>query len=268
MSLPSNSNKTDILAKRPPKKIVAEVSPALWTHARLTLTSLMTRIRITTLVGSFMKRVASLLLFVSLFTFAAFSDDDQGHHHPEDLTGSQLGTVHFPVSCAASEQKPFTRGVALLHSFWYEEAEKEFLHIAKDDPNCAMAHWGVAMSLWHQLWNQPDAKVIHHGLDEVNAATRLAQKATPREKAYIAAIGAFYSDSEKSDHAARAKAYSDAMKKVYESYPDDHEAATFYALSLLASEPENDATFANRKQAAVILEKLFATVTIPAWRTI
>ena len=134
MSLPSNSNKTDILAKRPQKKIVAEVSPALWTHARLTLTSLMTRIRITTLVGSFIKRVASLLLFVSLFTFAAFSDDDQGHHHPEDLTGSQLGTVHFPVSCAASEQKPFTRGVALLHSFWYEEAEKEFLHIAKDDP--------------------------------------------------------------------------------------------------------------------------------------
>jgi hypothetical protein len=208
-----------------------------------------------------MKRFACLLLFVSLFTFAAYADDDQDkdRHHHEDLTATQLGTVHFPVSCAASVQKPFARGVALLHSFWYEEAEKEFLQIAKDDPTCAMAHWGVAMSLWHQLWNEPDAKVISRGLDEVNAARKLAQKTTPRENAYIAAIAAFYSDSEKLDHGARAQAYSAAMKKVYQSYPDDHEAATFYALSLLASEPHNDETFANRKEAAAILEPLFAT---------
>jgi len=219
----------------------------------------MTRIRITSLVGFVMKRFACLLLFVSLVTCAGFADDDQDHQHHEDLTETQLGTVHFPISCAASVQKPFARGVALLHSFWYEEAEKEFVQIAKNEPNCAMAHWGVAMSLWHQLWNEPDAKVIARGLDEVNAAKKLAQKASPRENAYIAAIAAFYSDSQKLDHAARAKAYSDAMKKVYESYPDDHEAATFYALSLLASEPHNDETFANRKEAAAILEKLFAT---------
>ncbi len=219
----------------------------------------MTRIRITSLVGFVMKRFACLLLFVSLVTFAGFADDDQDHQHHEDLTETQLGTVHFPISCATSVQKPFARGVALLHSFWYEEAEKEFVQIAKNEPNCAMAHWGVAMSLWHQLWNEPDAKVIARGLDEVNAAKKLAQKASPRENAYIAAIAAFYSDSQKLDHAARAKAYSDAMKKVYESYPDDHEAATFYALSLLASEPHNDETFANRKEAAAILEKLFAT---------
>jgi tetratricopeptide (TPR) repeat protein len=209
-----------------------------------------------------MKRLAFLLLFSVLFTFTAFAapandDDDKGHHHHEDLNETQLGTVHFPISCAASVQKPFARGVALLHSFWYEEAEKEFLDIAKDDPKCAMAHWGVAMSIWHQLWNDPDAKVVARGLSEVNAAW--AQKATPRETAYIAAIGAFYGDSEKLDHAARATAYSHAMKKVYETYPDDHEAAVFYALSLLASEPHHDETFANRKEAAAILEKLFAT---------
>ncbi len=81
---------------------------------------------------------------------------DEGHHH-EDLTEKQLGTVHFPVSCAEAVQKPFERGVALLHSFWYEEAEKEFADIAKDDPKCAMAQWGLAMSQWHQLWNHPDA---------------------------------------------------------------------------------------------------------------
>ena len=212
-----------------------------------------------------MKRLAWLLIFSVtfsvLFTLTALAGDDKNkeHHHHEDLTETQLGTVHFPISCAPPVQKPFERGVALLHSFWYEEAEKEFLEIAKDDPNCAMAHWGIAMSIWHQLWNEPDAKVIARGLDEANTARKLAAKATPREQGYIAAIGAFYGDSDKSDHAARAKAYSDAMKRVYESYPEDHEAATFYALSLLASEPHGDSTFANRKAAAAILEKVFVT---------
>ncbi len=212
-----------------------------------------------------MKRLAWLLMFSVtfsvLFTLTAFADDDKDkeHHHHEDLTETQLGIVHFPISCAAAVQRPFARGVALLHSFWYEEAEKEFMQIAKDDPNCAMAHWGIAMSIWHQLWNEPDAKVIARGLNEANTARKLAGKATPREQGYIAAIGAFYGDSDKLDHAARAKAYSDAMKKVYDAYPDDHEAATFYALSLLASEPHGDSTFANRKAAAAILEKLFAT---------
>jgi tetratricopeptide (TPR) repeat protein len=205
-----------------------------------------------------MKRMAWLLLFSFLCTLVALADDDKDHLHHEDLNESQLGTVHFQVSCTAGVQRPFERGVALLHSFWYEEAEKEFLQIAKDDPHCAMAHWGVAMSLWHQLWNDPDEKVIERGLNEEKTAKKLAKKATPRERAYIVAMNAFYSDSKKLGHAARAKAYSDGMKKVYESYPDDYEAAAFYALSLLASEPHNDETFANRKQAAAVLEKLFA----------
>jgi tetratricopeptide (TPR) repeat protein len=205
-----------------------------------------------------MMRCAGLLLLLSLIPFAALADDDKDHHHHEALTETQLGTVHFPVSCAASEQKPFARGVALLHSFWYEEAEKEFLDIAKDDSHCAMAHWGIAMSIWHQLWDRPEANVIARGLSEVQAGEKLEKNATPREKAYLDAIGAFYGNSDKLNHVARAKAYSEAMKKVHESYPEDHEAAAFYALSLLASEPHNDETFKNRKEAASILEKLFA----------
>ena len=202
-----------------------------------------------------MKRFACLLLLVSLFRFKALADDDdRTHRHHEDLTETQLGTVHFPVSCAESVQKPFTRGVALLHSFWYEEAEKEFLDIAKDDPRCAMAHWGVAMSTWHQLWNNPDAKVIARGLDEAQRAQKLSKKSTPREKGYIAAVTAFYSGAPQLDHKARAKAYSDAMKTLCTSSPDDDEAATFYALSLLAS----DETLEHRKEAAAILEKVFA----------
>jgi hypothetical protein len=204
-----------------------------------------------------MKRIAWILLFSLFSSLCLLADDEKDHHHHEDLNETQLGTVHFPISCAQSVQKPFERGVALLHSFWYEEAEKEFVGIMKDDPQCAMAHWGVAMSIWHQLWNEPDEKVISRGLSEATAAQKL--KSSPREKGYIAAIYSFYSDSEKLDHHARAVAYSDGMKKIYESYPDDHEAAAFYALSLLASEPHNDETFTNRKQAATILEKLFAT---------
>jgi tetratricopeptide (TPR) repeat protein len=204
--------------------------------------------------GRLVKIAIRLLLCISALLCVSWADHE-GHHH-EDLNESQLGTVHFPVSCADAQQKPFQRGVALLHSFWYEEAQKEFEQIAKDDPTCAMAHWGIAMSLWHQLWNRPDEKVLAQGLGEVNQASK--GKLSARERGYVNAARAFYADSGKHDHEARARAYSDAMRKVHQDFPDDHEAAAFYALSLLASEPDEDATFANRKEAAAVLEKLFA----------
>jgi tetratricopeptide (TPR) repeat protein len=202
-----------------------------------------------------MRKLAHLLLLSLLLGLncAVAQDDEKEHHHHEDLTETQLGIVHFPTSCSAKVQHAFERGVALLHSFWYEEAEKEFRQIAKDDPHCAMAHWGVAMSIWHQLWNHPDAEVLARGLSEVKAAESLEQTATAREKGYITAIAVFYSDTDKSKHAARARAYSDAMKQVHESFPDDNEAATFFALSLLSS----DETMERRKEAAAILEKLY-----------
>jgi tetratricopeptide (TPR) repeat protein len=200
-----------------------------------------------------MKRCALLLAGLLLFAGPVLAADEGLHH--EDLRPEQLGTVHFPISCAAAVQKPFERGVALLHSFWYEEAEKEFTQIAKDDPSCAMAHWGVAMSIWHQLWNHPDAATIKHGEAEAEQAKSL-RPTTAREQGYIAAIGSFYAGKEKYD--ARANAYTNVMEQMHQRYPDDREAATFYALSLLASEPDNDTTFANRKKAAALLEKLFA----------
>jgi tetratricopeptide (TPR) repeat protein len=181
---------------------------------------------------------------------------DEGHHH-EELTPEQLGTVHFPASCSADAQKTFEKAVALLHSFWYEEAEKTFIATEKQDPKCAMAYWGEAMSLWHQLWDQPGPATIKRASAELKKADKAKPK-TDRERDYIQALQAFYSNSKKEDHEARARAYSAAMEKVYQKYPDDHEAAAFYALSLLASEPENDTTFANRRQAGAILEKLFA----------
>ena len=200
-----------------------------------------------------MKRVMLIFIGVMLFSFGALADE--GHHH-EDLTTDQLGTVHFPVSCMDGVQKPFERGVALLHSFWYEEAKKEFEQIATDDPHCSMAHWGIAMSMWHQLWNRPDAATVKRGQAEVKSARSLHPR-TNRERDYIAAMDAFYRGKKRDFH-DRANAYSKAMETAYQRYPDDREAAAFYALSLLASEPDNDTTFANRKQAAAVLEKLFA----------
>jgi hypothetical protein len=179
---------------------------------------------------------------------------DEAHHH-EDLTEAQLGTVHFPSSCSVAMQKPIQRGVAMLHSFWYEEAEKEFEQIEKDDPQCAVARWGVAMSLWHQLWNRPEMAVLERGEMELKKARTL--QATSREKDYIAALNEFYRHPKKA-YQKRAAAYSNAMEKVTQRNPDDHEAATFYALSLLAADPGHDKSNGYRKKAAAVLEKLFA----------
>ena len=196
-----------------------------------------------------------LLFLLAILAVAAIAlADDEGHHH-EDITEAQVGTVHFPTSCAAAVQKPIERGVAMLHSFWYEEAEKQFVQIEKDDQQCAIAHWGVAMSLWHQLWNRPDKPVLERGLAELKQGHSLPS--SEREQAYISALTRFYEHPDR-PFPKRATAYSNAMEKVSQRNPDDHEAAAFYALSLLASEPEHDKTKANRLKAAAVLEKLFA----------
>jgi tetratricopeptide (TPR) repeat protein len=195
----------------------------------------------------------TLLLAVLLASSCFLLADDEGHHH-EDMNQVQVGTVHFPSSCSAAVQKPIERGVAMLHSFWYEEAEKQFQQIEKDDPQCAIAHWGVAMSLWHQLWNRPELPVLERGGAELKAGRAL--HATPREHDYIVALSAFYAHPKK-PYQKRVTSYSKEMAKVSRRNPDDHEAAAFYALSLLASEPDHDKNNANRKQAAAVLEKLF-----------
>jgi len=203
-----------------------------------------------------MNRWHALLLVVALACSLNVVADDDGHHH-ENLTTEQLGAVHFPVSCVTEVQQPFERGVALLHSFWYEEAEKQFTQVTKDDPHCAMAHWGVAMSLWHELWDHPEAKTIKRGQAEVKKAKSLHSR-DDRERSYIAAMDAFYGGPKERDYQSRADGYSKAMEQLYGHHPEDQEAAVFYGLSLLASAPDGDTTFAHQKQAAAVLEKVFA----------
>ena len=187
-----------------------------------------------------MKRVAWILTLFFLFPFVALADDDQGQHHHEGLNATQLGTVHFPVSCAASVQKPFERGVALLHSFWYEEAEKEFVQIAIDDPHCAMAHWGVSYASGPN-YNLPWVRYDPHGrqlalsasYEAMQAAIALAGKASPVEQAMIRALSARYPQREAiEDMAPWDKAYTKEMRKVFEAYPDDLEAKSMLGLAI------------------------------------
>lgn len=206
-----------------------------------------------------MPRMKSLVcLLVSLCVLCAVSAlaaDDQMQHHHHDAD-EKLGTVSFPISCAPASQKSFERGIALLHSFGYEDAGEQFTAITKTDPSCAMAHWGIAMSLFHEIWERPENATLKRGHDEMQAAQKLGAK-SERERSYIDALAVFYDDPSKDHFLKQATAYSDAMAKLYQKYPDDVEAGAFYALSLLASEPPDDKTHANKKKAVEVLNPLF-----------
>jgi hypothetical protein len=170
--------------------------------------------------------------------------------------GETLGSVHFPVSCSPAAQGAFERAVALLHSFWYEEAQKAFTALTTAEPACAMGYWGMAMSVYYPLWAPPSPAMLQKGSAALDKTHGLA--ATPREKDYIAAIAAFYRDADKLDHRTRALAYEKAMAQVYARYSDDREAAVFYALALTATAAPTDKTYANQKKAGAILEKVYA----------
>lgn len=201
-----------------------------------------------------MLRVKVLItLFFLLLVPVAYAQEEHQHQG----TAEQLGRVSFPTSCQPAGARQFERGLAMLHSFWYEEAEKAFQAATAADPGCTMGYWGQAMSHYHPLWEPPKPAELQAGWAAVEAA-RAANPKTQRERDYIAAIEIFYKDAAQSDHRTRALAYRAAMQKLYERYPEDREAAVFYALSLLATASPADKSFANQIQAGKILETVFA----------
>ncbi len=177
----------------------------------------------------------------------------QAHQHQ----GEQLGRVRFPASCRADVRHRFERGVALLHSFWYERAADAFRDVVAADSTCAMGYWGQAMAILHPLWTPPSQTDLAAGL--AAAERGLALATTPRERDYLAAIRAYYADYASRDPKARLVAYAEAMEGVQRRNPRDGEAAIFYALALIAVGQANptDTTFANQKRADSILEPLF-----------
>jgi dipeptidyl aminopeptidase/acylaminoacyl peptidase/tetratricopeptide (TPR) repeat protein len=175
-------------------------------------------------------------------------------------SAEQFGKVNFPTSCLAQVQPAIEKGVAQLHSFQYQQVKQTFTDAALQDPNCAIALWGKAMSLYYQLWEFPDAAALAEGRGYVAEAQKLAaapKAVTNREREYIAAAAAFYVDDSSLSHTARVQSYSAAMEKLHADNPSDPEAAAFYALSLISlAELDSDA-LANRKKAIAILDPLF-----------
>jgi hypothetical protein len=201
----------------------------------------------------FRTRVSFLMAFGILAApVAALAQD---HQHP---AGERLGTVHFQTSCAAPAQAAFDHAMALLHSFEFGPAIEGFNATLKAEPGCAMAYWGIAIARWSNPFAatiRPPAQV-QQGLDAVTEARKAGPK-TDRERAYVEAAAALYTDAATMDQRARVVAYEKAMSKLAATYPDDREASIFWALSLTASALPTDKTYANQLKAGGILEKLY-----------
>ena len=200
-------------------------------------------------------RSTALLLISLVYSLALLADDV--HHHDAHDTSEKLGTVNFPTSCSATAQKPFERGLALLYSFEYEEAENQFKDVGTTDSKCAMAYWGQAMSLFHQLWARPSEADLKRG-HELLVQARQLKPGTHRERDYIDAAAIFYSDSDTAKYKKRVADYAGAMGRLSARYPQDREAGVLYSLALLASAPDRDPKQTNERKAVAILNKLFS----------
>jgi tetratricopeptide (TPR) repeat protein len=177
-----------------------------------------------------------------------------GAHDPAE----KLGTVNFPTSCSPAAQAEFTRAVALLHSFWFSYAIKGFDAAAQADPSCGIAFWGSAVAwLGNPVAGAPPGKDVEVGAATAARGASVGAK-SQRELDYIAAIGTFYKDYDKVPHRARAQNYEKAMEALAARYPQDREAAIFYALALNVTLNPTDKTYANQLKAAGILETAFA----------
>ncbi|HEV7520783.1 MAG TPA: hypothetical protein VGP89_06745 [Candidatus Angelobacter sp.] len=189
-------------------------------------------------------------IFLLLGSCAAWPQEAHRHTAPE-----KLGKVEFSTSCDAKVQSSFNRAVALLHSFTYAPALEAFTQVAQDDPGCAIAYWGVAMSYYHQLWEPP---FPGDTLEKAKTALDQAHKingGTPREKEYIAAAGLLVTPNE--PYPARAARYRDAMAALAEHHREDVEAQILYALALLATASPQDKSHQNQKAASKNLLPLY-----------
>jgi tetratricopeptide (TPR) repeat protein len=196
-------------------------------------------------------------LMVALSSLALLSPAwcDEGHHH--SLTEEEVGSVHFVTSCSKTVGVSFNRAVALLHSFQYEQTRQAFTEISVQDPNCAMAKWGIAMSHYHGLWDNGDLAAGREAIHKAQDVAGANPETTAREKAYIDAIAEIYREDGK-DKYAHAQAFEQKMAGVQAAYPEDSEAAIFHALTLAITAPKTDKTYANQRKCGEILEPIFA----------
>jgi hypothetical protein len=198
----------------------------------------------------------NLLLCTTWALVLTFFSQVNQHQQPDPASEEGFGRVHMDISCSASVDGEFDRAVALLHNFWYARARERFNQVLKNDPACAMAYWGAAMTYNHPFWDPPAP-------DDEAAAWALVQRglsaseASPREKFYLGAIAALYKDAGAGSKSTRDQNYRDAMAAAYAQYPDD-ETALFYGLSILGAIPEGSSGFEQQETAAKLFETVYA----------
>ena len=168
----------------------------------------------------------------------------------------QFGDVSFAIDCTYAVRDAFDLAISLLHSFEYTEAEKAFVNVIDADPECAMAYWGVAMSIYHELWAPPGPKELKKGAALIDIAESLQK--SERAALYLDALGVFYKDWDTKDHKTRELLYEKKMEHIYSSQKEDTEAGIFYALAITSAADPNDKTYSSQKKAGAILQKLFA----------
>jgi hypothetical protein len=196
-----------------------------------------------------MLRISWRIFLTLLLGFVAAPANAADEHagHPV------LGTVHFPVTCTPDAQQAFDEAMKLQHSFWYKAAHDAFSEVLRRDPECVMAYWGIAMTLLTNPFSPPPAQNLADGWAVLEQARGVGAKSL-READYIAALSEFYRDADTQDHHPRVLAYEAAMAQLHARYPDDREAAIYYALALNVAALPTDKTYAKQLQAAEILE--------------
>jgi hypothetical protein len=201
-----------------------------------------------------MLRVVFAWLLSVVVCTPAWVEGAPQHDHALDQP-DRMGTVHFDTSCSPEVRDEFDLAVATLHSFGYRKSAQLFAHVLSTDPSCSMAEWGIAMSHYRQLWDPPTQDDLRIGLEAAQQGLSMGAK-TQRERDYLSAIQSFYQNAGSESHRIRAQRYETAMESLHSRYPQDSEAAIFYALSLIANAPPNDKTYANQKKATQILQPI------------
>ena len=174
----------------------------------------------------------SFLIVGAILATVAVPHAQERHTHRPGDHSAPLGTVAFANSGAAAAQAPFLRGLALLHSFEYDEAAEAFRAAQAADTGFAMAFWGEAVTYSHLLWGEDDPDAARRALTRLAPSrdARLAKAKTAREQAYGAAVEALFVDG---DLSTRVRGFAEAMREVTARYPDDLDAAAFTSLALM-----------------------------------
>ncbi len=197
-----------------------------------------------------MMRLLLMLAFLSATIVLA----QEEHNHP---VPEKLGAVSFPTSCDPATQQEFNRAVALLHSFTYKPAQEAFRSVADRDSHCATAHWGMAMTHFHQLWDLPPSPAdTSIGQNEIHQADML-EEASGRERGFIHALSLIFNDASTVPYFTRALSYENAMRSLAEANPKDVETQVFFALALISNASPSDKEHRRQKQAADLLEPLY-----------